>query len=283
MSSEERFEGANVIDAGKLSPYWGEHTARYAFALQYIEDKSVLDIACGTGYGLGFLKEKAKLVTGVDVSIEAASEARNECGENASVLLGDGLNLPFADESFDVVTSFETLEHLHGRGEFLAELKRVLRRKGFLILSTPNANYTKPVNGKPSNPFHIFEYQPEELRSELENYFAVQKFFGQMLDDKIQIPPFYEAQLRLPKDFSTQTKLFGWRSTKCRLRCAKLSAKRSGKNLFIRWKTIIILQRKRLILRLFWLPFVRNIKNGKSISQRHYSELQLRKFYRRSG
>jgi SAM-dependent methyltransferase len=211
MASEERFRGANIVDAGKLSPYWGEHAARYVFALPYVENKTVLDIACGSGFGIGFLKNKARYVVGVDVAIEAAKDAMDECGEKASVLLGDGLNLPFADESFDIVTSFETLEHLDGRATFLSELKRVLRKDGLLILSTPNANYTKPVNGKPSNPFHIFEYKPEELRSELEKHFTVQTFLGQTLDDKIQIPPFYDAQRRLPKDVRTQTKLVGWK------------------------------------------------------------------------
>ncbi len=211
MSSEERFRGANVIEAGKLSPYWGEHTARYVFALPYIENKSVLDIACGTGYGLGFLKSKAKRVTGVDVDIEAAREARNECDEKAAVLLGDGLNLPFTDESFNVITSFETLEHLHERPRFLSELKRVLKNDGVLLLSTPNANYTKPINGTPTNPFHIFEYTPDELRVELESFFTLQKFLGQSLDPKIQIPPFQDAQRRLPKNTAIQAKLFGWK------------------------------------------------------------------------
>ena len=209
--SEERFHGANIIDAGKLSPYWGEHTARYIFALPFVENKNVLDIACGTGYGLSFLKGEAQSVTGVDVDFQAVKEARKECGERSSVLLGDGTQLPFADESFDVVTSFETLEHLHQRNLFLSELKRVLKRDGFLILSTPNANYTKPVNGTPSNPFHIFEYKPEELSAELENHFDVQEIFGQTLDEKFGIPPFYDAQLRLPKNFATQTKLFCWK------------------------------------------------------------------------
>jgi Methylase involved in ubiquinone/menaquinone biosynthesis len=211
MSSEERFQGANIIDAGKLSPYWGEHAARYVFTFPYIENKTVLDIACGTGYGLGLLKQKAKHVTGVDVDIEAAKKAGIECNEKTAVLLADGLNLPFEDESFEVITSFETLEHLHERPRFLSELKRVLCENGVLILSTPNANYTKPVNGKPSNPFHVFEYKPEELRIELENHFTIESFLGQTLDEKIQIPPFYDAQKRLPKDFSTQAKLFGWK------------------------------------------------------------------------
>ncbi len=211
MSSEERFQGANVIDAGVLSPYWGEHTARYVFALPFVTEKKVLDIACGTGYGLGFLKNTAKSVTGVDVDIEAARQAKGECDSKASVLLGDGTNLPFADESFEVVTSFETLEHLHQRSLFLSELKRVLKKDGTLVLSTPNANYTKPINGTPTNPFHIFEYQPEELRSELAAHFTVQKFFGQTLSDTFKIPPFEDAQMRLPKDMATQTKLFGWK------------------------------------------------------------------------
>jgi O-antigen biosynthesis protein len=211
MSSEERFQGANVIDAGKLSPYWGEHTARYVFALPYVENKTVLDIACGTGYGLGFLKGRAKRVTGVDVNIEAAREARNECDEKASVLLGDGLNLPFKNESFDVVTSFETLEHLHQRPQFLAELKRVLRSEGVLLLSTPNANYTNPVKGKPRNPFHVFEYTPEELCAELENYFTIENFLGQSLKAQFGIPPFQDAQHKLANDFVTQTKLVGWK------------------------------------------------------------------------
>jgi ubiquinone/menaquinone biosynthesis C-methylase UbiE len=212
MSSEERFKSANIIDAGKLSPYWGEHVARYSFALSYVKDKVVLDIACGTGYGLAFLTRDAKSVTGVDVDIDAAREARLECDTNKTqVLLGDGTNLPFTDESFDVVTSFETLEHLHARNNFLAELKRVLKPHGTLILSTPNSNYTKPINGKPSNPFHVFEYAPSELKAELENHFMVEKFLGQNLSEAIKIPPFQDAQHRLPKDAATRTKLFCWK------------------------------------------------------------------------
>lgn len=212
MSVSERFQGANVIEAGNLSPYWGEHTARYSYALPFVENKNVLDIACGTGYGLAFLKKTAKSVTGVDVDAEAARQALGECDtDKTRVLLGDGTNLPFKDESFDVVTSFETLEHLHARNEFLVELKRVLKADGTLILSTPNANYTKPVNGKPSNPFHIFEYNPDELKNELENLFTVEKFLGQTLDESFKIPPFQDAQNRLSKDLATQTRLFGYR------------------------------------------------------------------------
>lgn len=211
MSISERFQGANVIDAGRLSPYWGEHAARYVFALPYVGGKSVLDIACGTGYGLALLGKVARHVTGVDVDPVAAKEALSECGENQAVLLGDGLLLPFANETFDMITSFETLEHLHERNKFLSELNRVLRKGGLLILSTPNANYTNPVNGKPSNPFHIYEYTPRELRAELESHFHLDLFFGQTLNAEIRISPFEDAQMRLSNDLGTQARLFGWK------------------------------------------------------------------------
>lgn len=212
MAVSERFQGANVIDAGRRSPYWGEHAARYVFSLPFVENKTVLDIACGTGYGIAILKKNATLVTGVDVDPEAAVEALAECDDRADILLGNGLGLPFADASFDVITSFETLEHLHERSTFLTELHRVLKPGGVLLLSTPNANYSKPVNGKPSNPFHIHEYTPDELRDELEARFMIERFLGQMLEPAAGIPPFYEAQKRLPKDVATQIRVFAWKA-----------------------------------------------------------------------
>jgi ubiquinone/menaquinone biosynthesis C-methylase UbiE len=211
MGVAERIQGANQFEAGKLSPYWGEHVSRYIFALQFVENKDVLDVACGTGYGLPFLRGKASRVVGVDASEEALLEAKNVCDDKTSVLLADALRLPFPDKTFDVVTSFETIEHLHERQEFLREIKRVLKINGLLVLSTPNANYTKPVNGKPTNPFHVFEYTPEELEMELRSHFLIESFLGQKLSNKIKISPFYSDQIRMSKDPLTQTKLFLWR------------------------------------------------------------------------
>lgn len=212
MAVAERFQGANAVDAGRLSPYWGEHAARYLFAMPYIEDKTVLDIACGTGYGIGLMRAKARFAVGVDVDPEAVRAAKAESHGTAAVLLGDGLQLPFADETFDVITSFETLEHLNERREFLVELRRVLNSGGKLILSTPNADYTKPINGKPSNPYHVHEYLPIELTNELTEYFSLDTFVGQRLETRIRISPFWDAQQRLPKDVTTQIRLFGWRA-----------------------------------------------------------------------
>jgi SAM-dependent methyltransferase len=212
MAIAERFQGANVVDAGRLSPYWGEHAARYVYAKAFVEERSVLDIACGTGYGVGLLRSKARFVAGVDIDPAAARDARNECGGNAAVLLANGVGLPFADSVFDIITSFETLEHLYERRAFLLELARVLRTGGTLILSTPNANYSQPLNGKPANPFHIHEYTPDELVSEIESVFSISEFLGQTLNRDTGIPPFFDAQRRLPRDVTTQARLVGWRA-----------------------------------------------------------------------
>ena len=179
--------------------------------MPYANDKRILDIACGTGYGIGILKQRARFIAGVDIDDDALAQSRSECDTKAAALFGDGLRLPFADGSFDLVTSFETLEHIYERQVFLEELHRVLKPDGMLILSTPNAYYTKPVNGKPSNPFHIFEYTPGELLSELSDLFVVDLHLGQTLDPGIKITPFWEAQQRLPKDLSTQTALYSWK------------------------------------------------------------------------
>lgn len=212
MDLAERFKGANTIDAGRLSPYWGEHAARYTFALQFVLGCTVLDLACGTGYGAAMMSRTARSVTGVDVDIDAVREAKSECDGKAAVLLGDGLCLPFADGRFDVITSFETLEHLQERPAFLAELRRVLSPDGVLVLSTPNANFTLPVGGKPANPFHIFEYTPDELRAELNASFQIDRLMGQALRGDFGIPPFYDAQRRLPNDLGTRSRLFGWKA-----------------------------------------------------------------------
>lgn len=211
MAVSERFQGANVVDAGRLSPYWGEHAARYVYAVPFVDGKRVLDIACGTGYGIGLLRKHASYVVGVDIDESAASEAKRETGENGAVMLGDGLGLPFPDATFETIISFETLEHLHSRREFLAELRRVLTPGGKLLLSTPNALYTKPVNGVPANPFHVHEYQPDELLAEINDHFEVETFAGQDLNGSIRISPFFEGQKRLRNDLGTQIQLLCWK------------------------------------------------------------------------
>ena len=207
-----RFDSTDLQHPRDETPYWGEHAARYVFALPHVLGKRVLDIACGTGYGSLILRQNAEAVTGVDVDFEAARKANAGDGRGAiAVLVADGCKLPFGDHLFDAITSFETLEHLHDRDTFLKELRRTLRPEGKLVLSTPNANYTQPIDGKPRNRFHVHEYTPEELHAALQQHFSSVTLLGQVLDGRFRISPFWDAQQRLPRKPGIQFERFVWR------------------------------------------------------------------------
>src|SRR3989338_4662839 len=150
------------------SPWWTVHVARYRFAAPHVVGRRVLDIACGTGYGMSILRDAgAQTVIGVDLDLGSVRQAQAQLnGGRGGAILADGRHLPFADRRFDAVTSFETLEHLTERRRFIAELRRVLDSDGWCILSTPNANHTQPIDGAPRNPYHVHEYTPQELRAE---------------------------------------------------------------------------------------------------------------------
>ena len=141
-----------------------EHLHRYAFAREYIEGKDVLDIACGEGYGSHMMSNIAANVVGVDISPEVIAHARNRYGDKVTFSVGSCTDIPLSSASFDVVVSFETLEHLAGHEQMLKEVKRVLRPGGVLILSSPDKlNYT--ILPKTQNPFHVRELSKEEFRS----------------------------------------------------------------------------------------------------------------------
>lgn len=193
-------------DAG--SPWWTVHVARYRHAASLVRGGRVLDIACGTGYGLTLLGERARVV-GVDLDAAAALTAREQAGK--PVLLGDGRKLPFSDRSFDAIVSFETIEHLQHRDRFVSELARVLTDSGILILSTPNANHTKPIEGRPRNPFHVHEYSPEELVSELGAHFESVMLSGQVLDERYLIPPLWDEQEELAAN-GGRSRVLAWRA-----------------------------------------------------------------------
>jgi SAM-dependent methyltransferase len=149
----ERFDledqGGQLIDA--------EHRGRYWWAAQTAAGKDVLDVACGTGYGSEILTEAGANVTAVDLSEDALAAASARLGDQASVVRGDIRELPLADDSFDLVVCWETIEHIEEGDRALAEIKRVLR---------PDGVYP------PGNDFHIHEYTPQELQATVSAHFA---------------------------------------------------------------------------------------------------------------
>jgi SAM-dependent methyltransferase len=158
-----------------------EHYHRYAFARSLVQGRRVLDAACGEGYGAALLATAAARVVGVDRSAEAVEHATARYrADNLEFRAADCLELPFADDDFDCVVSFETLEHLAEQDALLAEFRRVLRPDGFLLLSSPDrVVYSERLNNR--NEFHVRELDRGELEALLRPHFPAFRLWGQKL------------------------------------------------------------------------------------------------------
>ena len=158
-----------------------EHLHRYAFARELVAGRRVLDAACGEGYGSALLAGSAAAVTGVDRSEDSVAHAGSRYqAVNLDFRVADCLNLPFADEHFDCVVSFETLEHLADHDGLMREFRRVLRPDGFLMLSSPDKMvYSEKLQNR--NEFHVRELYRDELESLLREHFPAYRLYGQKL------------------------------------------------------------------------------------------------------
>lgn len=174
-----KYSGERFLPAECKGEIAVEHYQRYQLACQVVSGKIVLDAACGEGYGSSLLAQHAKKVIGLDIDALTVESASVKYGnEKLSFVTGSIERLPFKNSYFDVVISYETIEHVDSDIQhlFLKEIKRVLKPDGILVMSTPNkAVYTDKVSGH--NQFHIKEFYAEEYIDFLHVYFThVEKF-----------------------------------------------------------------------------------------------------------
>lgn len=161
-----------------------DHLARYNFASKYTNNRNVLEVGCGTGYGTGLIAKNSTFVVGVDTSVPAISYAKREySGENCEFLVEDGTSLAFATEVFDVLLSFEMIEHLSDPNHYLTEIHRVLKKGGVLIISTPNKLFTSPGRRTPIWKYHLREFYYEEFKQILKQLFPDVIVLGQRIEN----------------------------------------------------------------------------------------------------
>ena len=196
--SELEFTGERLVPGiyGKIA---AEHLHRYALCFDFVKGKKVLDIASGEGYGSNLLARHAQEVIGVDISQEAVVHANKKySNKNLVFHVGSVLEIPCEAEVFDVVVSFETIEHISDHRKMIAEIKRVLKPDGLLIISTPEkAVYSDQANY--SNPFHEKELYEEEFVQILSEQFqflqiGYQKFLS-------------GSYMQVPNGFNNQPKI----------------------------------------------------------------------------
>jgi len=116
-----------------------EHIERYVFASKFAKNKSVLDIACGVGYGCKILLNAGALsVEGVDISEKIIDYAKQNYQNDKIKFNCYSIYDLAKNGEYDLITCFETIEHVQDDRAALRKLHDALKEDGYLIISTPN-------------------------------------------------------------------------------------------------------------------------------------------------
>ena len=161
-----------------------EHIDRYRFAARFVNNKGVVDIGCGAGYGVHILRNAgAQKVFGWDVSPKAVKLANRRYGTVSGVnfevrdILAEKV-----DPSVEVAVCFEVIEHVQFPEKLIDNVFSGLNDNGLLIISTPNRLARRPgtkLGEAVGNPHHIFEWSPEEFEAVLSARFGSCRLYGQ--------------------------------------------------------------------------------------------------------
>jgi len=138
----------------------------YVVAESFIQGE-VLEIGCGEGRGVSVLMKKAKSYTAVDKLRAVMDELQKKYPDGRFV----SMNIPpltsLPDNTYDVVVSFQVIEHIQNDLLFLKEIHRVLKPGGTALLTTPNRKMSLT-----RNPWHVREYLPAELEALAKRIFS---------------------------------------------------------------------------------------------------------------
>ena len=178
-----------------------EELARLDFALSKLEflGKSVLDLGCGTGYAGRYIESAGPAeIVGVDPSAASIQFAKEHYPEHTFLCL-DATELDLRRE-FDIVMTFEVIEHVPDPSRFLATAARHLSDSGVLALSTPNRIlFSLGRERSIVNKTHIHEFVEDELRELLQAHFSEVVMYGQRHRSEVMQASFFADVLREEK------------------------------------------------------------------------------------
>jgi 2-polyprenyl-3-methyl-5-hydroxy-6-metoxy-1,4-benzoquinol methylase len=166
----------------------------YEVAKPFVQDKVTADIGCADGYGTQYLADFSKATVGVDYSEATVAEARKKhaAKKNLSFKSGSVPPIPLDNESMDVVTAFQFIEHIHERAAFIQDVYRVLKPGGVFLCSTPNIKMSIA-----RNPFHVHEYTFDEMHKEISAVFNSFELKGVQGNERVNT--YYEENARWAK------------------------------------------------------------------------------------
>jgi SAM-dependent methyltransferase len=153
-----------------------QHLQRYRFALDRIEGRRVLDLACGVGYGSYVLAQaRDREVTGIDLDPQAiAYGLAHYQRPGLRLLVGDALKWRNDGTPFDTIVSFETIEHLPEPAAFVAQIASLLKPGGLFLVSAPNTLLFKRAPVPVENEFHLSEPDYATFCSWLQPHFTIE-------------------------------------------------------------------------------------------------------------
>ena len=145
--------------------YWyRRHLAVYEWIAARVAGGTVLDMACGEGYGSAVLAGAAASVVGVDGNPEAHEHARLRYSRPGLSFARGAVETFGEPASYDAVVFLQTIEHVADPAAVLSHFARILRPGGVAYVSTPNVlTLAPPGAAKSDNPWHLREYRAEEF------------------------------------------------------------------------------------------------------------------------
>jgi SAM-dependent methyltransferase len=165
----------------------------YHLAKPYIKGK-LLELGCGEGRGIDLLAPLAEQYTAID-KIEPVIDKLKVKHPGYRFEAGHFPPIPFPDNSFDTIVTFQVIEHIKDDELFVKEIHRILRPGGTALITTPNIKMTLT-----RNPWHIREYTADELASLCEKYFAKVDMKGVAGNEKVM--EYYERNKASVKKFT---------------------------------------------------------------------------------
>ena len=156
---------------------------RYYWAGKYCHNKDILEVACGTGQGLGYLSKISKSLNAGDYSEKILKIAQEHYGNRIALRQFDAQNMPYKDNSLDVIILFEAIYYLPSAEKFISDCRRVLRDGGKVLIATAN----KDLYDFSPSPYSYKYYGVVELKELFTKQGFTVEFYGNTQVDTLSL------------------------------------------------------------------------------------------------